>query len=342
VERAREQAAHLLNAEEEEIVWTSGATESDNLALVGAAEMARERGDHIVTCATEHRAVLDPLRYLSRAGFRVSILEVDSRGEVDLDALRSALSERTVLVSIMAANNEIGTIHPLREIARTVREGSSALLHTDAAQAAGLLSLDTRELDVDLLSLSAHKIHGPKGVGALFVRRRRPRLRLTPLLRGGGHEHGLRSGSPNVPGIVGCGAALEIAHRERENDARHCRELRDELERRIRDDLPDIEVNGDPRNRLPNNLNLYVPDVSAADLLLELNDVALSTGAACSSATLEPSHVIAALGHEPGRIQSSVRFGLSKLNTVEEVRFVAARVVEAVRKLCTAQSHRSG
>jgi cysteine desulfurase len=270
----------------------------------------------------------------------VTLLAVDPQGRLDLDALRDALTERTILVSVMIANNEIGTIHPLDEIARIVRGNSDALLHTDAAQAAGWLRLDTRELNVDLLSLSGHKIHGPKGVGALFVRRRRPRLRMVPLLHGGGHEQGLRSGTPNVPGIVGFGEAMEIAGREREHDARHCRDLRDDLQRRITDEMPDVEINGDPQDRLPNNLNLHVPGVEAADLLLELDDVALSTGAACSSATREPSHVIAALGHGPGSIQSSVRIGLSKLNTAEEVRHVAGRMVEAVRKIRAGQTHR--
>jgi cysteine desulfurase len=238
----------------------------------------------------------------------------------------------------MIANNEIGTIHPLAKLARVVREHSSALFHTDAAQAPGLLPLDTRKLDVDLLSLSGHKVHGPKGVGALFVRRRRPRTRLAPLLHGGGHERGFRSGTPNVPGIVGLGEALAIAQKERCADAERCRRLRDDLQRRIVAEVPDVTINGDAENRLPNNLNVSFLGLDAADLLRELHDVALSTGAACSSATLEPSHVLAALGHGPGKVQSSVRFGLSKLNTEEEVLYVAERVAAAARKLRAARA----
>jgi cysteine desulfurase len=333
VDRAREQAAALLGASPKEIVWTSGATESNNLALLGAMEATRDRGDHLVTCVTEHPSVLDPARELERRGFRVTRLGVDSTGLLDLDALRGALDERTVLVSVMTANNEIGTIQPVAEAARIVHEESSALFHTDAAQAAGKLPIDTERDGIDLLSLSAHKIHGPKGVGALYVRRRRPSVRLEPVLFGGGHERGLRSGTLNVPGIVGLGAALELAAAEMQGDGERLRRLRDRLHRAITAELDGIRLNGHPERRLPNNLNLSFDGVEAEALLNEVPDLAVSTGAACSSASPEPSHVITALGFPESRAQSSIRFGLHRFTTEEDVDFAAAEMIRAVRKL---------
>jgi cysteine desulfurase len=333
VDRAREQAGALLRASPKEIIWTSGATESNNLALLGVMEAARDRGDHLVTCVTEHPSVLDPARELERRGFRVTRLPVDPSGLLDPDLLRDALDDRTLLVSIMTANNEIGTVQPIAELAAIVRAESRALFHTDAAQAAGKLPIDVERDGIDLLSLSAHKIHGPKGVGALFVRRRRPSVRLSPVFFGGGHERGLRSGTLNVPGIVGLGVALEIAAVEMEADAERLRRLRDRLHHAIETELDGVRLNGHPECRLPNNLNLSFDGVEAEALLNEIPGLAVSTGAACSSASPEPSHVITALGFPDSRAQSSIRFGLHRFTTEDDVDFAAAEMVRAVRKL---------
>jgi cysteine desulfurase len=335
VEQARERTAAAVGGSPKEIVWTSGATESNNLALIGAAEAYRDRGDGIVTCVTEHPAVLDPARELERRGFRVTRLPVDAEGRIDPDALRAALDGRTVIVSLMAANNEVGTVHPLAEIARIVHAESPALFHTDAAQAAGKIALDVEAMGIDLLSLSAHKAHGPKGVGALWVRRRSPTVRLAPLMHGGGHERGMRSGTLNVPGIVGMGRAMELAHAEGSEDAARMRALRDALLATLRAELDGVHLNGPyaAAERLPNNLNVSFEHVEAEALLNEMPDVAISTGAACSSASLEPSHVLSALGHPVARAQASLRFGLHRFTTGEDVDFAAAEVVRAVRKL---------
>jgi len=335
VEEARERVAEAVGGSPKEIVWTSGATESNNLALIGAAEAARDRGDGIVTCVTEHPAVLDPAKELERRGFRVTRLPVDAEGRLDPDELRAALDDRTVLVSLMAANNEVGTVHPLAEIARIVHGASRALFHTDAAQAAGKIALDVESMGIDLLSLSAHKAHGPKGVGALWVRRRNPTVRLLPLIHGGGHERGMRSGTLNVPGIVGMGKAMELARTEGPADAARLRELRDRLLSRLRGELDGVHLNGPEcgAERLPNNLNVSFENVEAEALLNEMPDLAVSTGAACSSASLEPSHVLSALGHPTSRAQASLRFGLHRFTTSEEIDFAAETVVGAVRKL---------
>jgi cysteine desulfurase len=332
VDHAREQVAELIHASPKEIVWTSGATESDNLALLGAAEAYRDRGDHIVTCVTEHRAVLDGAIELERRGFRVTYLPVDSTGLIDLAELASSLEPSTILVSIMAANNEIGTIHPLADISRIVRDRSRALFHTDAVQAAGRIPLDVEEMGIDLLSISGHKIHGPKGIGALYVRRR-PRVRLVPLLHGGGHERGMRSGTLNVPAIVGMGEAFEIAEREMDHEAEQTKRLRDQLHTALTSALDGVALNGHPEKRLPNNLNLSFEFVEAEHLLQELPDIAVSTGAACSSASLDPSHVIAALGVGESRALSSLRFGLHRFTTEEEIEYAARETIRAVRKL---------
>jgi cysteine desulfurase len=333
VDRARAQAAAVIDASPKEIIWTSGATESDNLAVIGAAEANRERGDHVVTCVTEHPAVLDAVKELERRGFRVTRLPVDETGLVDLDELRDALDDRTILVSIMTANNEIGTIQPVREISEIVRATSSALFHTDAVQAIGKIPIDVEAMGIDLLSMSGHKIHGPKGVGALYVRRRRPTVRLQPLIHGGGHERGLRSGTLNVPGIVGMGEALAIADREMDDNAERMERLRDDLWRRLQDALDGVHLNGHPEKRLPNNLNVSFEGVEADALLKEMPDVAVSTGAACASASLEPSHVISALGFPPERGQSSIRYGLSRFTTEKEIELAAEQAIAGVRKL---------
>ena len=326
VDHAREQAAAALGGSPKEIVWTAGATEADNLAIFGVAEAYRDRGDHVVTCVTEHPAVLDPCRVLERRGLRVTYLPVDTEGLLDLDALADALTDRTTLVSLMAANNEVGTLHPIREIATLVHSKSPALFHTDAVQAVGRVPLDVEADGVDLLSMSGHKVYGPKGVGALWVRRRNPTVRLTPMLHGGGHERGLRPGTPNVPGIVGMGEALELVARERESDAARVGALRDRLWSTLRDALPEARLNGHPTQRLFNNLNVSFGRIEAEDLLREIPEVAVSTGAACASASPDPSHVITALGLGQARAQSSLRFGLTRFNTEEEVDRVARGV----------------
>jgi cysteine desulfurase len=333
VEQAREEVAALIGASAREIVWTSGATESDNLALFGVLRARRDQGDHVVTCVTEHPAVLDPLRSLEREGWRVTRLPVDTRGHLDPDELRAALEPATVLVSSMAANNEVGTIHPVREFAAIVHGHSSALFHTDAVQAVGRIPVDVEADGIDLLSLSAHKLYGPKGVGALWVRRRRPTVRLAPMILGGGQERGARSGTLNVPGIAGLGAAARLAAEEREADAARLGTLRDSLLERLRAELDGVELNGDAEHRLANNLNVSFAGVEAEELLQEVPGVAVSTGAACSSAKPDPSHVIEALGLGAARAQSSIRFGLTRFNTREEVDTVATAFVEAVRKL---------
>ncbi|HET9886372.1 MAG TPA: aminotransferase class V-fold PLP-dependent enzyme [bacterium] len=332
VDAAREKVATAIGAEAKEIIWTSGATESDNLALIGAAEMAPAGRDHLIVSTIEHKAILDTAAHLERRGFRVSCAPAESTGLVDLDKLASLLNEKTFLVSIMTANNEVGTIQPIAEIARLVHDRSAALFHTDAVQAIGNLAVSVREAGIDLLSLSGHKVYGPKGVGALFVRRR-PLVRLAPLLHGGGHERGMRSGTLNVPAIVGVGKALEIAMQELDANRRHAASLRDRLREGIFAQLDGVFLNGHPVLRLPNNLHLSFARVEAEDLLREIPGIAVSTGAACSSASVEPSHVMSALGLGTDRAQSSIRFGITRFNTEAEVDVVIDRIVQGVRKL---------
>jgi cysteine desulfurase len=331
VERARQQVADLVGARGREVVFTSGATESDNLAIKGTAEALRDRGDHIVTVATEHRAVLDSCRRLERDGWRVTRLPVDPEGLVSLDAFEAALTDRTILASVMAANNEIGVIQRLAEIVR-LAHARGVLVHTDAAQAAGRIPFDVRTLGVDLVSLSAHKMCGPKGVGALIVRRRTPPLDLVPLIDGGGHERGLRSGTLNVPGIVGFGMAAAICRREQSDEAARVGALRDRLLQGLRR-IDDIRVNGSLDRRLPHNLNVSLGGVDGEALLLSLGDIAVSSGAACSSATAEPSHVLAAIGLDADTARASIRFGLGRFTTAEEVDYVIEKVSSVVAGL---------
>jgi cysteine desulfurase len=337
---ARAQVAQAIGASPAEIVFTSGATESDNLMLKGGARHYRDRGDHVVTLATEHKAVLDPVHALETEGFRVTVLPVAPDGRIDLAALEAAIDERTTLVSVMWANNEIGTIQPIAEIGRIAR-AKGARFAVDAAQAVGKIPVDVEAAQVDLLAISAHKIYGPKGVGALYVRRK-PRMRLTPLFDGGGHEKGMRSGTLDVPGIVGLGAAIALAEAERPAEAPRLAALRDLLHERIASRLEGVHVNGtiEPGMRLPGNLNLSFDGIEGEALLLALRDVAVSSGSACSSASIEPSHVIRALGVGPDRAHASIRFGLGRFNSEEEVRFVADQVVATVtrlRELATAE-----
>ena len=332
VEEARKQVAALIHASSKEIIFTSGATESDNLAIKGVAWRHRDRGNHIVTCVTEHRAVLDTCRRLEQEGFRVSYLPVSKSGLVDPAQVRRAIGDQTILVTLMAANNETGVLHPLAEVGRICRD-RGVLFHCDATQAAGKVPFDVEKVQVDLASLSAHKMYGPKGVGALYVRRRDRRVELAPILDGGGHERGLRSGTLPVPSIVGFGKACDLAQREMPEEARRLAALRDRLQEGILARLDEVHLNGHPRERLPANLNLSFTYVEGESLLMGLNDVAVSSGSACTSASQEPSYVLRALGVEEDLAQASLRFGLGRFNTEEEVDYVVERVASVVHQL---------
>jgi len=332
VDMARKQVAGLIGAAGKEIVFTSGATESDNLAIRGAAEMYRDKGDHIVTCVTEHRAVLDTCKRLEKHGWRVTYLPVDKDGRVRPDDVRSAITPQTVLITIMTANNEIGVIHPIAEIGAIARE-NGVLFHTDAVQAAGKVAFDVDNLKVDLVSLSAHKMYGPKGVGALYVRRRSPRVLLSPILDGGGHERGMRSGTLNVPGIVGFGKAAELCAIELAVEAPRLRALRDRLNERLHANLAAIHVNGSMEHRLPHSLNISFAHVEGESLLMAISDVAVSSGSACTSASLAPSYVLKAIGIDDDLAHASIRFGLGRWTTEEEVDYVADKVAAVVTRL---------
>ena len=332
VESARAKVASLIGASPNEIVFTSGATESINLALKGIAEGLQEKGDHIVSAATEHKAVLDTLDNLERHGFRVTRLPVDPQGSVLLEDVAKAMTERTILVTIMAANNEIGTLAPIAEIGRICRS-RGIRFHTDATQAVGKIPLDVQSMNVDLMSFSAHKMYGPKGIGALYLRTSRPALRLVPQIDGGGHERGLRSGTLNVPAIVGFGIAAEIAMRELAHDALHTAGLRDRLVRELLDALPGVTLNGPPTERLPNNASLTFVGADADRLMMDMKDLAVSTGSACSSATPSPSHVLKAIGLAPGNIRSTLRIGLGRFTTEEEISYAIGRIRESVIKV---------
>ena len=318
VEQAREQVAALVGAEPVEILWTSGATESNNLAIKGTAEMFRPKGNHIISCATEHPAVLDPIARLLHEGFEVTWLPVDACGRIDLEELRAAITEKTLLISLMAANNETGTLHPVAEIGSIAKE-RGVLFHTDATQGAGRIDLDVSAQQVDLMSLSSHKFYGPKGMGCLYVRRRNPRVRLAPQMDGGGHERGMRSGTLNVPGIVGMGEAARILARARAEEIPALANLRDRLETGILEQVPDAVVNGDRHNRLPHVTNIGFPGVKGDGLLTGLRDLAVSSGSACTSATLEPSHVLKAMGLPDDLSRGSIRFSLGRMSTPGEV-----------------------
>ena len=331
VDRARQQIADLIHADARDIVFTSGATESDNLAIKGVAAVRRETGGHIITQATEHHAVLDSCKALERRGFDVTVLPVDRYGRVEPETVSDEIGEDTVLVSIMAANNEIGTVQPLGEIGAICRE-RNILFHCDAAQAVGKLPIDVQALGIDLLSISAHKLYGPKGVGALYVRSR-PRVRLVAEIDGGGHERGMRSGTLNVPGIVGLGAACELAGAELPAESVRLRGLRERLKTRLFDGLDDVCLNGHPEKRLDGNLNVSFEGVDGESLMVGLNEIALSSGSACTSAALEPSYVLRALGLPNRLAESSIRFGIGRFNTEAEIDHVAGRVIGEVGRL---------
>ncbi|MDP9269049.1 MAG: IscS subfamily cysteine desulfurase [Acidobacteriota bacterium] len=332
VETAREQIAKLIGATAKEIIFTSGATESDNLALKGVALMYREKGNHIITAVTEHKAILDTCKRLEKEGFRVTYLPVQQDGRIDLEDLKRAIDDKTILVSIMFANNEIGVIQPVEEIGKICRE-RGVFFHSDATQAVGKVPVDVNQQNIDLMSISGHKMYGPKGVGALYVRRRNPRVQLTAMVDGGGHERGMRSGTLNVAGIVGLGAACEIAMRDLPQESCKLAGLRNRLRDKIMSQLDEVYINGSEEHRLPGNLNISFAYVEGESLLMGINDVAVSSGSACTSATLEPSYVLKALGAGDDLAHSSIRFGLGRFNTEAEVDYVAAKVVEVVKKL---------
>ena len=332
VETARERIAKLVGATAKEIIFTSGATESDNLAIKGVAEMYKEKGNHIITAVTEHKAVLDACKRLEKYGYRVTYLPVQKDGLIDLADLRRALDDKTILVTIMAANNEIGVLQPWAEIGQLCHE-RGVIFHTDATQAVGKAPVDVNKHNIDLMSISAHKMYGPKGVGALYVRRKNPRVQISPIIDGGGHERGMRSGTLNVPGIIGLGKACAIATEGMPKEACHLAGLRNRLKDKIMGRLDEVYVNGSMEHRLPGNLNISFAYVEGESLLMGINDIAVSSGSACTSATLEPSYVLKALGTGDDLAHSSIRFGLGRFNTEAEVDYVADRVVETVQRL---------
>jgi cysteine desulfurase len=332
VDNARDQIAKLIGATAKEIVLTSGATESNNLAIKGVAEMYREKGNHIITEVTEHKCVLDTCKRLEKNGCRVTYLPVQKDGLIDMNQLQDAMTDKTILVSIMAANNEIGILQPIREIGKLCHE-KGVLFHSDAVQAAGKVPFNVIEDNVDLASVSAHKIYGPKGVGALYVRRRNPRVQLVAQMDGGGHERGMRSGTLNVPGIVGMGKACELARLEMGEESKRMFALRESLREQIMSQLDEVYINGSMEHRLPGSLNISFAYVEGESLLMGINDIAVSSGSACTSATLEPSYVLKALGAGDDLAHSSIRFGLGRFNTQAEVDYVATKIVDVVRRL---------
>jgi len=332
VENARAQVASLIGATPKEIIFTSGATESDNLMIKGVAEMYREKGNHIITQAIEHKAVLDTCKRLEKDGFEVTYLPVQRDGRVDPEEVRNAITARTILITVMYANNEIGVINPVAEIGKIAKE-RGIFFAVDGVQAVGKIPVDVQKDNIDLLAISAHKIYGPKGVGALYVRRRNPRVQLAAIIDGGGHERGMRSGTLNVPGIVGLGAACEIAQQEMPEEAKRLRALRDRLKAGLEAKLDEVFINGSMEHRLPNNLNMSFAYVEGESLLMGINDIAVSSGSACTSATLEPSYVLKALGVGEDLAHTSIRFGLGRFNSEEEVDYVTDKMVQVVTKL---------
>jgi cysteine desulfurase len=332
VDKARKQVADLVGATEKEIVFTSGATESNNLALKGVAEMYAEKGNHIITAATEHKAILDTCKRLEKEGIRVTYLPVQTNGLVDLNQLEAAITDKTILISLMYANNEIGVLQPIPEIGKLAKS-KGVLLHTDATQAVGKVPVNVIKDNIDLASLSGHKMYGPKGVGALYVRRKGPRVQVTAQMDGGGHERGMRSGTLNVPGIVGLGEACALCQAEMTEESKRLAFLRDKLRGLLEKELDEVYINGTMEHRLPNNLNISFAYVEGESLLMGINDIAVSSGSACTSATLEPSYVLKALGAGDDLAHSSIRFGLGRFNSEEEVDYVAAKVIDVVKKL---------
>jgi len=332
IEIARAQVASLIGATPKEIIFTSGATESDNLMIKGVAEMYREKGNHIITQAIEHKAVLDTCKRLEKYGYEVTYLPVQKDGRVDPEDVRKAITAKTILITIMYANNEIGSINPIQEIGKIAKE-HGIIFAVDGVQAVGKIPVDVQKDNIDLLAISAHKIYGPKGVGALYVRRRNPRVQLSAIIDGGGHERGMRSGTLNVTGIIGLGKACEIAQKEMAQEAERLRGLRDRLKAGLEAKLDEVFINGSWEHRLPNNLNMSFAYVEGESLLMGINDIAVSSGSACTSATLEPSYVLKALGVGEDLAHTSIRFGLGRFNTTEEVDYVIDKMVQVVTKL---------
>ena len=332
VENAREILARAIGGTKREIVFTSGATESNNIALKGIAEMYASKGNHIITVKTEHPAILDTAAHLGREGKDITYLPVGQDGLIDLYELRKAITDKTILISIMAVNNEIGVIQPMAEIGKIARE-YGVLFHTDATQAVGKIPIDVNAMNIDLMSFTAHKVYGPKGVGALYVRRKNPRVRCAPLIDGGGHERGMRSGTLNVPGIVGFGKAVELAMTEMDSENKRLTGLRNRLNNLIMGQLDHVYLNGHPDLRLPGNLNISFAYVEGESLLMEMSDVALSSGSACTSSTLDASHVLSALGVAEELAHSSIRFGMGRFTTEEEIDYVGNKIVGAVNRL---------
>jgi len=329
VDKAREQIAAAINARPDEIIFTSGATESDNIALFGVAEKYADKGDHIITCVTEHKAVLDCCHRLEHMGKRVTYLPVDQYGLVDPDAVRKAITPQTILISIMTANNEIGTLAPVQEIGAIAKE-HNILFHTDAAQAVGYIPMDVQAMHIDAMSLSAHKIYGPKGVGALYRRRSNPRVLLEPRIYGGGHERGIRSGTLNVPGIVGFGEAIHIARQEMDAAAQKYRAWTQQMYQQLQEKIVGVQLNGHSTQRLPHNLNVSIQRIEAKALVMNLKDIAISTGSACSAAAVEPSHVILALGFGEERAHSAIRIGCGRYNDDYQICYVVGKIVKTV------------
>lgn len=333
VENAREQIASLINAHPKDVIFTSGATESNNLAIRGAVNFYKSpQKNHIITVATEHKCVLDTCRHLEDEGIDATYLPVKSNGLIDLEALKNAITDRTILVSVMMANNEIGVIQPIAEIGKICRE-RNVIFHSDAAQAFGKIPIDVDEMGISLMSISSHKIYGPMGIGALYVRRKNPRIRLKPIINGGGQERGMRSGTIATQLAVGFGKAAAIAAQEMEEDSKRIKKLRDLLYNKIKSEIPDIKLNGDAVNRIPGNLNISFPYVEGESIIMAIKDVAVSSGSACTSASLEPSYVLHALGIDEDLSHSSIRFGIGRFNTEEEINYAADLIVTKIKRL---------
>jgi len=332
VTEARERIAKLIHADPKEIIFTSGGTESCNLAIKGACEMYKEKGNHLIVGSTEHRAVLDVARKMERNGFEVTYLPVNRQGVADLDALRKAITEKTILIALMYVNNEIGTMHPVHEIGKMAKE-KGVLFLCDAASSQGYVPMDVEAMGIDLCALSAHKIYGPKGIGALYVRKRNPRVRLSAIIEGGGAERGMRSGTLNVPGIVGFGKACEIALQEMETEQKRLWKLSERLREGFEKELDFVHLNGHPTERAPHILNMSFEFVEGESILMGIHDIAVSSGSACTTATLEPSYVLIALGLGVELAHTSIRFSFGRFNTEDEVDFTIKRVVETIRRL---------
>lgn len=332
VDKAREQIAKSIKAQPEEIIFTSGATESNNIALFGIAEKYINKGKHIITCVTEHKAVLDCCQKLEKMGYDITYLEVDQYGSICIDELKGAIRKDTILISIMAANNEIGTIAPLTEIGRIARE-NGVFFHTDAAQAVGNINIDVQKMNIDVMSISGHKMYGPKGVGALYRRKSNPRVNLSPVIYGGGHEKGLRSGTLNVPAIVGMGIAAEIAVKEMPSSSLRNTKLINHLWDALKSTFPDIEVNGHPKDRLSHNLNISIPGVESKALIVQLKNIALSAGSACTSNSVEPSHVLTALGFGESRAHTSIRISVGRFTTENQINTAVEILCSKISKI---------